>query len=143
MVSRLVVGDLDADGAFAGHALDEDGLGGHGEAEIVGEAGDAGDLDAGLGPELEGGDDGAGVDLSDLAVDAELGALFDEDAGLFAQCLLADDGLLVVAVEQRRGRQFVTANALGNDGDGLDVGVGAPAEGDGVVVRSGEGCWLR
>ncbi len=37
----LGVGDLDADGAFAGHALDEDGFGGHGEAEIVGEAGDA------------------------------------------------------------------------------------------------------
>ena len=32
----VAVGDLDADGGFAGHALDEDGLGGHGEAEVVG-----------------------------------------------------------------------------------------------------------
>ncbi len=91
----LVVGDLDADGGFAGHALDEDGLGGHGEAEVVGEAGDAGVLDAGVGAELEGGDDGAGVDLGDLAVDAELGAFFDEDAGFFAEGLFADDGVLL------------------------------------------------
>ena len=84
----LVVGDLDADGGFAGHALDEDGFGGHGEAEIVGEAGDAGVFDAGVGAELEGGDDGAGVDLRDLAVDAELGALCDEGAGFVAQGLL-------------------------------------------------------
>ncbi len=39
----LVVRDLDADGALAGHALDEDAFGAHGEAEIVGEAGDAAD----------------------------------------------------------------------------------------------------
>ena len=89
-------------------------------------------FDAGVGAELEGGDDGAGVDLRDLAVDVELGALLDQDAGLFAQRLLADDGLLVAAIEQRRGRQLVAADALGDDGDGLDVGVGAPAEGDAV-----------
>ena len=49
-------------------------------------------FDAGVGAELEGGDDGAGVDLRDLAVDVELGALLDQDAGLFAQRLFADDG---------------------------------------------------
>jgi len=49
----LVVGNLDADGAFAGHALDEDALRAHGQAEIVGEAGDAGILDAGFGLEFE------------------------------------------------------------------------------------------
>ena len=96
----VVVGDLDAYGVFAGHALDEDGFGGHGEAEVVGEAGDAGDLDAGFGAELEGGDDGAGVDLGDGAVDAELGAFFDEDLGFFAQGFFADDRLLVGLVEE-------------------------------------------
>jgi len=42
----------------------------------VGEAGDARrrDLTRGGRTELKGGDDGAGVDLRDLAVDAELGA---------------------------------------------------------------------
>ena len=77
MVSRSWFGHLDADGGLAGHALDEDGLGGHRKTQIVGETRDAGDLDAGLGPELEGGDDGPGIDLRHLAVDAELGALFD------------------------------------------------------------------
>ena len=37
----LVVRHLDADGALAGHALDENAFGAHGEAEIVGQAGDA------------------------------------------------------------------------------------------------------
>ena len=86
----LVVGDLDADGAFAGHALDEDGFGAHGEAEVVVEAGDAGVFDAGVGLELVGGDHGAGVDLDDLAADVELGAFFDQDAGFFAQFVFAD-----------------------------------------------------
>src|ERR1700753_910493 len=48
-------------------------------------AGDAGVFDAGVGAELEGSDDGAGVDLGDLAVDAELGALGDEGASFVAQ----------------------------------------------------------
>jgi hypothetical protein len=65
----------------------------HGEAEVVGEAGDARVFDAGFGAELEGGDHGAGVDLHHLAVDAELGALLDQGAGFFAQSLFADDGL--------------------------------------------------
>ena len=131
----VVVGDLDADGGFAGHALDQDGLGGHGEAEVVGETGDARVLDAGVGTELEGGDDGAGIDLRDLAIDAELGALLHQGAGFVAQGLLADDGGFVGAVEQRGRRQFVTADGLGRDGDGLDVGVGALAEGDGLRLR--------
>ena len=59
----FVVGDLDADGAFAGHAFDEDAFGAHGEAEVFGEAGDAAVLDAGFGLELVGRDHGAGIDL--------------------------------------------------------------------------------
>ncbi len=59
----LVVRHLDADGALAGHALDEDALGAHGEAEVFGEAGDAAVFDAGFGLELVGGDHGAGIDL--------------------------------------------------------------------------------
>ncbi len=141
----LVVGDLDPDGGFAGHALDEDGFGGHGEAEIVCETSDAGVLDAGVGVELECGDDGAGVDLGDLSVDAELGALLDEGAGFGAQGLLADDGDLVGAVEQRGGRELISADGLGGDGDLLDVGVCALAEGDGVGLgrRGRRGCSLR
>ena len=109
----LGVRDLDADGALAGHAFDEDGFGGHGEAEIVGETGDAGDLDAGLGAELEGGDDGAGIDLRDLAVDGELRAFFDEHAGLFAQGLLAHDGLLVTDGAVKRAGACSRARSWG------------------------------
>ena len=141
-----MVGDQDAAGGFAGHALDDDGFGGHGEAEVVGERGDAGVFDAGVGAEFEGGDNGAGVDLGDLAVDAELGALLDEGAGFVAEGLLADDGGLVGAVEQRGGRELVAADGLGRDGDGLDIGVGALAEGDGLGLcgrGGGEGRWRR
>ncbi len=136
----VVVGHLDADGGFAGHALDEDGFGGHGEAEVVGQAGDAGVLDAGVGAELERGDDGAGIDLGDLAVDAELGAFLDQDPGFFAESFFADDGVLLGLVEERGGGELVAADGLGGDGDGFDVGVGAAAEGDGVAGR-GLGGW--
>ena len=86
----LVVGHLDADGVFAGHALDENAFGAHGEAEVVGQAGDARVFDAGLGLELVGGDHGAGIDLDDLAAHVELGAFFDQHAGFFAQFVFAD-----------------------------------------------------
>ena len=60
----------------------------------------------------------------------------DQGAGLGAQGLFADDGDLVGAVEERGGRELVAADGLGRDGDLLEVGVGAAAEGDGV--RLGE-----
>ena len=37
-------------------------------------------------------------------------------------------------MEEGGGRQFVTADGLWRDGDGFDVGVGAAAEGDGLVL---------
>ena len=126
----LVVGDLDADGAFAGHALDEDGFGAHGEAEIVGQAGDAGVFDAGLGLELVGGDHGSGVDLDDLAADIELGAFFDQHAGLFAELVLADGLGAVAGVEQGAGRELEAADVFRGDGGGAEVGVGAAVNGD-------------
>ncbi len=90
---------------------------------------------------------GPGLICSHLAIDAEFGALFHQHASLFAQSVLADDSLLVTAVEQGRGRQLIAADALGNDGDRLDVGVGALAEGDAFLhgrQRSRHGCenWL-
>ena len=108
-----MVGHLDADGVFAGHALDENGFGAHGEAKIVVQSGDAGVFDAGLGLELVGGDHGAGIDLDDLAANTEFGAFFDQDAGLFAQLVLADGLGLFAGVEQRAGRQFEAADVFG------------------------------
>ena len=126
----LVVGNLDADGAFAGHALDEDAFGAHGEAEVVGQAGDARVFDAGFGLELVGGDHGAGVDLDHLAAHVELGAFLHQDAGFFAQLVLADGLRAVAGVEQGAGRQLEAADILGRDGGGAHFGVGAVVDGD-------------
>ncbi len=137
----LVVGDLDADGGFAGHALDEDGFGAHGEAEVVGEAGDAGVLDAGFGLELVGGDHRAGIDLHDLAADVELGAFFDQDAGLFAEHVFADGERGFAGVEEGAGRQLESGDVLGGDGGGADFGVGAAVDGDGLGGRGWRVLW--
>src|SRR5579862_195098 len=79
------VGNLDAHGGFAGDALDEERLGAKSEAEIVGQASDAGIFDTGFGLEFESGDDRARVDLRDVSGDAKfLGFLFD-GAGVVLQ----------------------------------------------------------
>ena len=109
----------------------------HGEAEIVGEAGDAAVLDAGFRAELEGGDDGAGIDLNDLAVDVELRAFFDEGLRGGAQLVFADGGGIVAAMEEGRRRQAKAGDGFGGDGDGADTGVGPLADGD--FARSGVG----
>jgi hypothetical protein len=77
----LAVRHLNAYGALAGHALDQDAFGAQREAEIVGEADDAAVLDAGFGLEFEGGDDRAGIDLRDLAVHVELRILRGQHLG--------------------------------------------------------------
>jgi hypothetical protein len=125
----LVVGHLDADGdlpAMRSMRM----LGAHGEAEVVGEAGDARVFDAGFGLELVGGDHGAGVDLDDLAADVELGAFLDQGAGFFAEFVFADGLGAFAGVEQGAGRQLEAADVLGRDGGGADFGVGAAVDGD-------------
>ena len=100
----LVVGHLNADGALAGHALDEDAFGAHGQAQVVGQAGDARVFDARFGLELEGGDHGAGIDLHDLAAHVELGAFFDQHLGFFAQLVFAHRLRAFARAEQRARR---------------------------------------
>ena len=51
------VGDLDADGGFAGDAFDEDGFGLEAEAEVLMEGSDAAVFDAGFGFEFVSRDD--------------------------------------------------------------------------------------
>ena len=72
------IGDLDPDGGLAGDAVDEHGLGLHGEAEVIGEPRDLAVLHAGVGFELVGRDDRAGVNLHDRALDRELAAFLLE-----------------------------------------------------------------
>ena len=85
------VGHLDADARAARQPLDADRLGREREREVLGEAHDLVDLDAGGGPELVRRDDRARVVLGDLALDAELGALRrDRPAGLGEQLPVHD-----------------------------------------------------
>ena len=72
MTSRLRVRNFDADRRLAGNALDQNRFGLQAEAQIFGERGDAAVLDAGFGLELEGGDDGTGIDLHHRAEHVEL-----------------------------------------------------------------------
>ena len=133
----LVVGHLDADRALAGHALDENAFGAHGEAEVVGQAGDARVFDAGLGLELEGGDHGAGIDLHHLAAHVELGAFLHQNFGFFAQLVFAHRLRAFAGAEQRARRQLEAAHILGRDRDGAHFGVGAVVNGDFVRMRFG------
>ena len=137
------VGNLNANGAFAGHALDQNALGAHGEAEVVGQARDARVLHARLGLELVGGDHRAGVDLDHLAAHVEFGAFFDQHARLFAQLVLANTLGAVGGVQQRAGRHLEAADLLGSQGSGAQFGVGAFADGDFVSGRGAGGGLVR
>ena len=132
----LVVRHLDADRRLAGHALDEDAFGAQGEAEIVGQAGDAAVLDAGFGLELEGRDHGAGIDLHDLAAHVELAALFAEHLGEVLQLEFVDGTVLVGAVQQRGGRQLEAAGQARHGRLAVLRGVGARGDGDGFSAGS-------
>ena len=137
----LVVRHLDADRALAGHALDEDAFGAHGQAQVVGQAGDARVFHAGLGLELVGRDHGAGIDLHHLAAHVELGAFLHQHLGFFAQFVFAHGLRALAGVEQRAGRQLEAAHILGRHGDGAHFGIGAVVNGDfaGVLRRRGAG----
>ena len=119
----LVVGNLDADRAFAGHALDENALGAHREAEVFSEAGNAAVLDAGFGLELVGGHHGAGVDLDYLAGDVEFRAFFNQDAGLIAEGVFADNLRARAGVQKRAWRQLEAADVFGGHGDGAFINI--------------------
>ena len=71
----VVIRHLDSDRRFARHALNQDRLGRHREAQVVGQAGYSGVFDAGIRTELECRNHRPGIDLRHLPVDAELGAL--------------------------------------------------------------------
>ena len=110
------------------------------EAEIVAEADDAAVLDAGFGLEFEGGDDGAGVDLRDLAVDFEFRVLRGQNLGDNLELFFVDRLLLVGTVQQARRRQLVTARDFREGGFRLVLGVGAVTHFD---FGGGRGSILR
>ena len=95
-----------------GDAIDEDRLGLHGQAEVIGEPGDLAVLHAGVGLELVGRDDRAGVDLHHVPLDRELAALLLELPGAVHELPLVDFLLRLGRVEQRERRLRVGAVAL-------------------------------
>jgi len=99
---RLFVGDLDADGVLAGDRGDDaDPFGAHRHGQVVGQSGDAADLDAGRQLHLVAGDDRAGVDFGHPRLDVEIGQLFLEHFGVGAQFILGDGfGRLLGQMEQ-------------------------------------------
>jgi len=126
----IVIGDLDADGRFAGHAFDENAFGSHGEAEIVGQTSHARVLHAGLRLELVGSDHRSGVDLYNLAADIELGTFFDQNARLFAQQVFFDNQGSVAGIEQGAGRKLESAYGFGGHGSCSNLGIGTAMDGD-------------
>jgi hypothetical protein len=105
------VRDLDADRGLAGDPVDEHRFGLHGEAEIVGQAGDLAVLDARVRLELVGRHHRAGVNLDDRPLDGELAALLLEEPRAVHQLALVDLALATGCVEQRQRRQRVAVLA--------------------------------
>ena len=93
------------------------------QAEIVGEPGDLAVLHAGVGLELEGGDDRARDESGRPALDGELAALVLEQPRAIHQLAFVDLALGLGRVEQRERRQRVAAHAAldrrARDGVGL------------------------
>src|SRR5207253_5239477 len=98
----LVVRDLDADGGLAGNALDQDGFGLQGQAQIFGEANNPAVLDAGFRLEFERGYDRAGVDLRDASLDVEFLALGFDGTRALLQFLFVELPAALAFVQQRR-----------------------------------------
>ncbi len=131
----FVIRHLDAHGALSGHTLDEDALGAHGEAKVIGEPGHARILHARLGLELVGCDHRAGIDLYYLAAHVELAALLNQDLGFFAQFVFADGLGSAAGVEQRAGRQLEPADVARSHRGGADIGVGAFVDGNAGCIH--------
>ena len=130
--SRCAIRNLDADRRLARDAIDQHRLGLHRETEIVGQAGDAAVLHAGVGLELVGRDDRAGMDLDDGALDGELAALLFEQPRGVHQLALVDLALVLRRVEQRDRRQRCSRPCAAR-----------PASSPASASASGSGCGDR
>ncbi len=143
----LMVRHLDADRALAGHALDQDALGTHREAEVFGQAGNAAVFHAGFGLELIRRDHGPGIDLHHLAAHIELAALLHEDTRFFAQFVFAHGLRSHAGIEQCACGQLKAAHVFRRYGYGADVRIGALMDGDHAtptaLERAESGCSSR
>src|SRR6266705_3871343 len=111
-----IVWDFDADGRLAGNALDQDGFGLQGQAQIFGEANDPAVLDAGFRLEFERGDNAAWVDLRDAALHVKFLAFGFDGTRALLQFLFVELLAALAFAKQRRRRKFVVLITLGNLG---------------------------
>ena len=125
-----MIRNLDADGALARHAFDQDALGAHRQAKIFSQSGYAAVLYAGFGADLKGSDDGSGIDLNHLTENVELRAFLDEHLGLGAQRVLADDLRIFAAMEEGAGRKLESADRFGSDRCGVKFSICPLADGN-------------
>src|SRR5690606_10942076 len=131
------VGKLDADDGAAGDGGDAGGERGHRPRDVVGEADDAGGLEAGRGLQLVHGDDGAGADGGDLPLHAVVVEDGFEHPRVLLQRLVRERAALDGggAGEEREGGDFVggrgvvEAEARLGLGEGLLRGRGGLAGG--------------
>ena len=99
------VRNLNADGRLSRNAVDENRLGLHGEAQIIGEARDLSVFHSGVRLELEGRDDRARMNLCNRTFDCELTAFLFEQARAFHQLALVDLPLGLRCIEKRQWRK--------------------------------------
>ena len=124
--SSLAVGYFDPDGGFARNRDQQPDIGsGQGVGDVVGQARNPVDLDAGSELDLVAGDSGARHDLGQLGIDAVLAQRLLQLGGRVFQCLAA---LLLATPGPRRssGGQLIAARG-GRDHlrTGLALGLGA------------------
>jgi hypothetical protein len=110
LMPTLLPDPVDAHARAARQALDADRLRRQSEREVLREVHDLVDFDALARAELVGRDDGPGVVLGDLALDAELGALGGDAAARVRQHLPVDDPGLLALLEQRDLRHRVAGD---------------------------------
>ena len=144
----LVIGNLDAHSRFSRHALNQNALRAHRQAQVVGEAGDAAVLHSRFRLELVGGDNRPRIDLRDVSGYIELGTLSRQHGRRHFEFVFIDCLLSLGAVQQGARRQFVNPSRLRHDRLGLVGAIGAGVDGrfaithvsNGTATRGQAGC---
>ena len=142
-----LVRQFDADDVAAGHDGDAGGDRAHRAGDIVGKADDAGGLDAGRRLQFIERDDGAGADMDDLALDAEILQHAFEHAGILFQRVgrqgrVAHDILRFGEEMQRRQNEIVVVRDEGALRFAFDALAGLRTRGGGNDACAGLSRWL-
>ena len=140
----LLVGHFDADGVLAGDRGDDaDARHAQGDGQVVGQAGDLREPQAGFQLDLELGDDRAGFDLDDPDVEAEIEERLFQDLGLAADfffVLFVADVFVREQQFERRELVSVSSTDCCSAASSCSMTVWRSVFGGGTAV-DGVGCW--